>query len=50
MDRFSGSRAKEYLADIGLGSGHKIFRCEDISGLRQILIEILKRNTYTVEK
>ncbi|HJD04923.1 MAG TPA: AraC family transcriptional regulator [Candidatus Mediterraneibacter caccogallinarum] len=46
---FSGSRAKEYLADIGLGSGHKIFRCKDTSGLREILNEILKRNTYTVE-
>ena len=46
---FNGSRSKEYLADIGLGSSHKIFQCKDTSGLRQILVEILKKNTYTVE-
>ena len=46
---FNGSRSQEYLADIGLGSNHKIFQCEDTSGLRQLLVEILKKNTYTVE-
>lgn len=46
---FSGSRAGEYLRDIGLGNGSGIFRCEDTDSLKQMLIDVLKKNTYTVE-
>lgn len=46
---FGGSRAKEYLADIGLGGGQKIFRCERTGELKVMLVDILKRNTYSVE-
>lgn len=45
---FDGSRAKEYLADIGLG-GQKVFRCLRTGELKTMLIDILKRNTYSVE-
>ena len=46
---FDGSRAKEYLADIGLGGGQRVFRCSHIAELKVMLINILKRNTYSVE-
>lgn len=46
---FDGSRTKEYLADIGLGGGQKVFRCSHIAELKVMLINILKRNTYSVE-
>lgn len=46
---FNGTRAKEYLADIGLGNGHKIFGCEDTAELTKIFFSIMKKNTYTVE-
>lgn len=45
---FSGSRAKEYLADVGLGNGRKTFRCTDTGEMKRMLIETLKRNTSTV--
>lgn len=46
---FGGSRAKEYLADIGLGGGQKVFRCDCTDKLKEMLIHILKKNTYSVE-
>lgn len=46
---FSGSRAGEYLRDIGLGNGSGIFRCEETERLKRMLIDILKKNTYTIE-
>lgn len=46
---FNGSRAAEYLSDIGLGGGHRIFRYEQNVMLKQMLVDILKKNTYTIE-
>lgn len=46
---FDGTRAKEYLSEIGLGAGKRIFRCESMAKLRDMLFDILKRNTYSVE-
>ena len=46
---FGGSRAGEYLRDIGLGNGSGIFRCAETDSLKHMLIDILKKNTYTVE-
>ena len=46
---FGGSRAQEYLRDIGLGNGSGIFRCAETDSLKHMLIDILKKNTYTVE-
>ena len=46
---FSGSRAKEYLRDVGLGGGRMTFRCGHTEELKQALFRILKRNTYSVE-
>lgn len=46
---FDGTRAKDYLAEIGLGAGKRIFRCESMAKLRDMLFDILKRNTYSVE-
>ena len=46
---FGGSRAREYLRDIGLGNGSGIFRCGETGKLKHMLIDILKKNTYTVE-
>lgn len=46
---FDGTRAKEYLSDIGLCGGRKVFRCSRTGELKSLLIDILKRNTYSVE-
>ena len=46
---FGGSRAGEYLRDIGLGNGSGTFRCGETGKLKNMLINILKKNTYTVE-
>lgn len=46
---FDGSRAKEYLRDIGLGGGKKTFRYKDSAELKNMVLELLKRNTYTIE-
>ena len=46
---FGGSRAGEYLRDIGLGNGSGTFRCGETRKLKNMLINILKKNTYTVE-
>lgn len=46
---FSGSRAEEYLEDIGLGTGRETFRCQYAGELKDMLFEILRRNTYSIE-
>ncbi len=46
---FDGSRAKEYLTDVGLGGGQLTFRCSHTDELKQSLFRILKRNTFSVE-
>lgn len=46
---FDGTRAEEYLTDIGLGGGRKTFRYQDSKELRTMVFELLKRNTFTIE-
>ena len=46
---FSGTRAGEYLADLGLGGNNLIFSCRDIPELNVLMQNIINRNTYSVE-
>lgn len=46
---FSGTRAKEYLADLGLGGNSLTFHCQQVSELKVMLENMIKRKTYTVE-
>ena len=46
---FAGTRAKEYLEEIGLGNGRKTFCCSHLPELKLMLVNILKRNTYSLE-
>ena len=46
---FSGTRAGEYLADLGLSGNNLIFSCRDIPELNVLMQNIINRNTYSVE-
>lgn len=46
---FDGSRAEEYLSDIGLGGDARTFHCSCTSELKRMLVDALKRNTSTIE-
>ena len=46
---FGGSRAGEYLADLGLGGGRRTFRCRHSEKLKSMVLDIMEHNTYTVE-
>src|SRR5699024_6540097 len=43
---FSGTRAKEYLADLGLGGNNLTFHCQQVSELKVMLENMIKRKTY----
>lgn len=46
---FDGTRAREYLADLGLGEGTRTFYCREVSELQAMLLEVMERDTYTIE-
>lgn len=46
---FSGTRTREYLADLGLGENNLTFMCRNIPELAVMMRNIVNRNTYTVE-
>ncbi|HIX67026.1 MAG TPA: AraC family transcriptional regulator [Candidatus Anaerostipes excrementavium] len=46
---FSGTKAKEYLRDIGLGGEQKTFRFRNMEELKKMQFDIMKRDNYSVE-
>ncbi len=46
---FDGSRAREYLTDIGLGGKRRTFYCKNMPKLKTLLFELMEKNAYTIE-
>lgn len=46
---FNGTRAKEYLGDIGLGGERSTFQFPDSVKIRTMLFDILKEHTFSTE-
>lgn len=44
---FNGKRVKEYLNDVGLNHNQLTYSCEYTKELREIVIKMLKNNTFT---
>lgn len=45
---FEGARAGDYMRDLGFGGSHPVYQCSCGERLRQIVLKMLKNNTYTV--
>lgn len=46
---FSGKRAEEYLSDVGINGLRPTFRCAYYEELKNMTLQALKNNTYSVE-
>lgn len=46
---FSGSRAEEYVRDLGLSSGHPVFHSGHAAELKLTVVNMLKNNTCTTK-